>query len=118
MRKKLITLYLSIIGVGFFYYVFTLLTNFAIPCIIYKYTGIQCPGCGVTRMFLSLIKFDFYNAFLYNPVVFILLIFWNLIAVILFIGKPKFINKPIFLWSSFVLSLLAMILFGIFRNLS
>ena len=26
----------------------------SVPCVFYKVTGLQCPGCGVTRMILAL----------------------------------------------------------------
>ncbi len=41
--------------------------------------GIPCPGCGITRAFLSLIRFDFKKAFEYHPlfpVVFIELMYF------------------------------------------
>ena len=42
-------------------------------------------GCGVTRMIKSILKFDFYQAFRYNPLCFILFI----------ISIPYFIYKTI-----------------------
>lgn len=36
--------------------------------------NIYCAGCGGTRMFYSMLKLDFYQAFRYNPLLFILLI--------------------------------------------
>ena len=46
-----------------------------IPCPIYTIFHVYCPGCGVTRMLGALFKGDFYQAFRYNPLVFILLPF-------------------------------------------
>ncbi len=31
------------------------------------FLGISCPGCGMTRAFLSLFRFDFAQAFYYHP---------------------------------------------------
>lgn len=45
-------------------------------CPIKKVTGLYCPGCGVTRMLLSILKGNFYQAFRYNPLIFILLPFF------------------------------------------
>lgn len=28
------------------------LTHWSIPCIVYQLTGLQCPGCGISRMLL------------------------------------------------------------------
>ncbi|WP_079415603.1 DUF2752 domain-containing protein [Paenibacillus ferrarius] len=44
-----------------------------IPCIFHAVTGLYCPGCGITRVALSLLKWDFYQAFRFNPLVFVLL---------------------------------------------
>ena len=47
--------------------------NILMPCPILLITKKYCPGCGITRMFLSLLKLDLYQAFRYNPLMFILL---------------------------------------------
>jgi hypothetical protein len=44
-----------------------------IPCVFRLVTGLQCPGCGITRMFLSLLKLDFAAAARYNLLVLCLL---------------------------------------------
>ncbi len=49
------------------------LTNITVPCVFHKFTGLYCPGCGITRLILSLFSFDSVQAFRYNPLVFILL---------------------------------------------
>ena len=59
------------------------LTNF--ECIYRKFFHIYCAGCGFTRMIKSIIKLDFYQAFRYNPLCFILFI----------ISIPYFIYKTI-----------------------
>ena len=46
--------------------------------------GISCPGCGMTRAFLSLLKFDFEMAFYYHP------LFWVVIMVVLY-GIVKYL---------------------------
>ena len=118
LRKNIITVYAVSLTLGFSYFVFIKLTGFSVPCLYNLFFGIDCPGCGMTRMFSSLIKFDIYQAFRYNPMAFTLLIIWNIIAVLLFLGKPQFIKNKILLYSLFVVSVFAMFLFGIFRNFS
>lgn len=44
-----------------------------IPCVFYSLTGLQCPGCGVTRMFSALFKGDFSAAYHSNAAIFLLL---------------------------------------------
>lgn len=36
-------------------------------CIIYNTSGIPCPSCGITRAFLSVVKFNFAQAFKFHP---------------------------------------------------
>ncbi len=51
------------------YYIFTQLTHIGIPCVFRVITDKYCPGCGVSRMCVSLIKGDIYGAFRYNMLV-------------------------------------------------
>lgn len=44
-----------------------------IPCPFYMVTGLYCPGCGVSRMCLSLLRLDIPAAFAANRLVFLLL---------------------------------------------
>ena len=61
----------AVIGVA--YLVFMKLTDLAIPCMFYKFTGKYCPGCGLTRMILAMLRFDFYTALRQNCLLFFLL---------------------------------------------
>lgn len=36
-------------------------------CLFQRIWGIQCPGCGMTRAFLSLANFEWIQAWQYNP---------------------------------------------------
>jgi len=44
-----------------------------ITCLIKKTTGISCPGCGMTRALLALVRLDVSAALYYHPLVFFLL---------------------------------------------
>ncbi len=47
-------------------------------CVILAFTGIPCPGCGLTRSFLTLVQGDIWHSLshhLFGPFLFILLIF-------------------------------------------
>lgn len=48
-------------------------TGFGIPCMFRVITGYQCPACGVTHMFLALLKLQIRQAFQYNAVLFSLM---------------------------------------------
>ena len=60
---------------GLLYIVVTSILGYGIPCIFRTITGLQCPGCGVSRMLSSMIKLNFKDAFEYHPVLFISLPF-------------------------------------------
>ena len=82
-----------------------------IPCLFRKFTGFYCPGCGITRMFLSILRLDFYQAFRYNPLVFILFV-----GVILFkILRFNFSKKSKEYASYFLL--VVVIFYGVLRNI-
>lgn len=71
---RIITYALCILMAGLAYGLFVRSTGFAIPCPIRTVTGLECPGCGVTRMCIALMQLDFKNAFLCHPMLFILLL--------------------------------------------
>ena len=68
IKRVLIILLISIIFLHLNYKF-----SFSIPCLFHKITHLYCPGCGITRMILSLLKMEFYQAFRYNPLIFIML---------------------------------------------
>lgn len=106
-------LYLVILIIIWVFF-FTLSLNQDLKCIFYETTGLYCSGCGITRMFLSLLRFEFYQAFRYNPLIFSLGIFLILYLIYCFIKYKKI--KPINNKLSIVLIIIT-ILFGIFRNI-
>ena len=118
MNKRKTNLKLAIIAIlGFLlYYLLNLYTGFAIFCPFHKFTGLYCPGCGVTRLLFSLIKLDFYQAFRYNPLVFILLVIAIIYLLIKFILKKYniIINVPNYVW---YILIIIVIIYGILRNI-
>ena len=71
--KKVIGIVAVILLASFAYAFFCKKTGLAIPCAFHSITGLKCPGCGVTRMCLSLMNFDFLSAFNYNQALFCLI---------------------------------------------
>ncbi len=105
-------LILIIIGIVAYYFIH-LLFDVSIPCPIYKFTHLYCPGCGITRMFWAILRLDFYQAFRYNPLVFILLIGYFLVKIYELITKKKIILNSFMTYTLLVI----VILFGILRNI-
>ena len=61
---------------------YTVLAIAGIGCPIKFMTGISCPGCGMTRAWLSVLHIDFGSAFAFHP------LFWILPVVFLIIFFP------------------------------
>ena len=64
---------LIILIMGILYGLFVMHTGIGIPCIINLITGYKCPGCGVSRMCIALMRLDVNSAYNYNKVLFLLL---------------------------------------------
>lgn len=110
-NKKNYIVIAIILGILFIYIL--LKYNIGIPCIFHKLTGFYCPGCGMTRAFISLIKLDIYQAFRYNMLVIILVPFFIIYGVNKYILKNKY-KIPRFI---FYILLVITILFAILRNI-
>ena len=87
-----------------------------IPCLFHEMSNLYCPGCGITRMIISICKLDFYQAFRYNPLLFILMPFFVIYGIIYYINwlndKKTIINKKV--WN---ILLIIIILYMILRNI-
>ena len=77
MHKRLRTLCIKtggLLGAGLFYAFICILAGHPlVPCLFHTVTGLYCPGCGVSRMCLSILSLDFASAFKANAAVFLLL---------------------------------------------
>lgn len=68
-----------------------------ISCVFQRFLGIPCPGCGMTRAMLAVLRLDLNAAFAYHPM------FWSIPILYLYflsdngIFKRKFWNRVI-LW--------------------
>lgn len=88
----------------------------AIACIFYELTGLYCPGCGITRACLSIMKLDFYQAFRYNPIIFIDLPIIIITSIIDFKYKD---NKKVKIVTNiiYIMLLVITLIFGVLRNI-
>ena len=117
MRRKIIKLYAWILAIGLGYVLWLRLGGPGIPCMVNKVTGYLCPGCGITRMFLALLRLNIADAFRHNGAALILFCYWNLVALLCFAGTPRFVQKPRFLYGSLWVSVGILAVFGIARNI-
>ena len=70
MRSRCKRPYLVLLLIGYFAIAYTAMHYLDITCVFLKMFGIPCPGCGMTRALLSLLKLDFYSAAKYNILIF------------------------------------------------
>jgi hypothetical protein len=79
--------------------VYLILNLFHMGCPIKFFTGISCPGCGMTRAVLSALRLDFRSAFYYHPlfllspIMFLLFIFEGYL-------KPRHLKAA---WASIII---------------
>lgn len=114
----IVKIFSTVFVFGIFYCIFTLLTDIGIPCPIYTVTGLSCPGCGISRFFLCLVRLDFSRAVSNNVAVAFFLPLWLIIGIIEFFANPPWLAKGSVVGRCLVYgTLITMILFGILRNL-
>ncbi len=111
-HNKLIIGSIFVIGLIIYYFIYKY-TSFAIECPFHFITGFYCPGCGITRMLFSLLRLDIYQAFRYNPMVFILLVLYIIYYIIKNILKIKIVI-PNYVYYS-IIGLL--IVYAVLRNI-
>ena len=75
--KKTIRDVIIILLIGFLYYLIYIFTGWGIPCAFRELTGLRCPSCGISHMFIDLLHLDFAGAFKENQFLFFT---WPLIA--------------------------------------
>ena len=117
--KSTLIKYGIIFGVALAYLVFVLCTNVGIPCVFNLITGLKCPGCGISRMLMSIARLDFVSAFWYNPFLFItgpLIIAYIAASEVKFVkyGNRDMGKWQIFMWVELVLLLAYWVLRNIF----
>jgi len=89
-----------------------------LSCPIHKFLGLYCPGCGITRMLYAILRLDFYQAFRYNVLLFILF-FPALFLFIEYLYSTQKNKKPLYkkipekVW---VILIIILIIYAILRN--
>lgn len=93
--------------------------SFFIPCMLYKLTGIKCPGCGMTRSIHYLVNGNIKQAIWYNLLLIpiIILVIYSLYRYIRYLVKnEEIINKVLENWLKVFLVII--LIFGVTRNLT
>ena len=121
MRKRLIKLlfiFSLILTVGAAYALFSTYV-FAVPCVFHTVTGLNCPGCGISRMCLSLLRGDFLSAIRYNLAIFALSPLFLVLIASQCVYYVKYGTKQLKIWQNAILyvCIVVLVLFGILRNI-
>ncbi len=108
---------LAAVGLG--YAIWCKLTGLYLPCVFHEITGLYCPGCGISRMSMSLISFHWSDAFRYNQVLFLLMPVFLLLSISLLIqyirrgnSKPSQRQRQVLIAINVIL-----VIYGVIRNL-
>ena len=94
------------------------LNSIGVICPIHNITGIDCPGCGGTRMMMSLFNLDIYQALRYNMYLCIsllpmlILYFYESFIWIKYNILSSWLDRLLMYWSA------GLIIFGLLRNLA
>lgn len=83
---------------GYFAIAYTLFNYFGITCVFLEFFGLPCPGCGMTRAFLSVLRLDIVQAIKHN----ILIFFMPYIFMYIFFDFKSNIHKTILKIIAFV----------------
>ncbi len=82
----------QVLLLGIAYYLFIKITGWSIPCPIKLVTGKYCPGCGISRMLLAMLRLDFKTAYEANRLLFFLIpliLLYGLIKAVQYIKTGK-----------------------------
>ena len=63
---RVILIWFAVLLAGIGYGLFCAKTGLGIPCVFHQVTGLDCPGCGMSRAVLALARLDIAAAFGYN----------------------------------------------------
>ncbi len=110
-KNEAIILGIILLGLSIFVYFKDPFYGPILPCIFNKITGLYCPGCGMTRAVNSCFKFNFYHAFRFNALIFIMPVMFGAYYVAKLRKKPKVATIIMVIMIATALG------FGIIRNL-
>ncbi len=107
-------LLLLLVGYGVFYNIM----GFGIPCMLHRMTGLECPGCGLTRAIAAVVRLDVAAAFGYNllwPLYTVYFLWGSIAMAVAYVRRGERGYLPGKTWMH-VIILSAVVAYGILRN--
>ena len=122
MKKRAIKVAVSgviLLVCGLLYGWLCITTGVAIPCVFYKITGYSCPGCGISRMCINILKGNIPEAIKCNPVIFFGMIPFFVIIADGVVRYVKTGERKLRKWQNVVLYILigVLLVYGVLRNI-
>lgn len=91
-----------------------------IPCVFHEFTGLLCPGCGMTRAFIAISNGNFLQAIYYNFLIIFLIPIFSIYAfynVYSFFQHRKFVSfSSVYPRNLTIFFLIFCLMYGIVRN--
>ena len=115
---RVLALWGGVLLLGMAYGLFCVKTGLGIPCVLHQVTGLECPGCGISRAILALARLDFAAAFGYNaiwPLILGYLLWVAAAGSLAYVKRGEFGYLPGKTWMHAVI-LGAVVAYGILRN--
>ena len=115
---RVILIWCAVLAAGMGYGLFCARTGLGIPCVLHETTGLDCPGCGISRAILSLARLDFAAAFGYNliwPLIVGYLLWIGLGGSIAYVKRGELCYLPGKTWMHAVI-LSVVVAYGVVRN--
>jgi hypothetical protein len=107
---------LMVIAIGY-YILYVNYPSFVVKCMFKQMTGFKCPGCGVTRMLVNFMEFDFMDGVKYN--IFLAATLPFVVYIIVYSAYLYLVDKKgnkVFNVSCYVYAVL-LVVWGIVRNI-
>lgn len=101
---------------GIAYAIIVRYTSFCIPCFFNLVTGLRCPGCGITHVFLCLMNFDFAGAFHANAFLFTTSPLLLVLVVLNVFCSEKIKKLPVTRWLT-TFYLFGVVVWAVVRNI-
>lgn len=104
-----------LVGYGVFYNIM----GFGIPCMLHEITGLECPGCGLTRAIAAVVRLDIAAAFGFNALwpLYAFYFLWGGIGMaVAYIKRGESGYLPGKIWMHAVI-LAGVVAYGLLRNI-